>query len=447
MARPNAAASPPSADLEDLILELRHKFVDYLIGELRRHGLQRDAEDVLQDALGTVLREWDRWPADPDLRRAWAWNAIKFAAREAIKRHYRHERIARVELCDMADTGDTTLAEREHQALKLGIDISRAAISDSGNRDFAERYATRASLLAAISVLTPIEQAVLLRGAVDGESRTTLAADLGMSVDQLDAILFRSRQIVRLIVRHADGNNVSDEEAELLWAMLDNRLQGREAKIFRRHYTACTTCQRLARIHADVDRAGRQLVIGLPGFLFALPRPGGGAPVGGGAASASGAPSSAAGVGVGAASGGAGAKVAVALTVAGVGLGGVGAGVLAHLRGYDAALTSRTPSHVTHSALGASQATRSVDRLAAARAAALVSDVAPARTRVPKRRAGRPSPSPTPRLASSAAATVAAAPPATQSPTSPTSAAGGSSAAPAASSGAPSGGEFVVGSH
>jgi hypothetical protein len=91
---------------------------------------------------------------------------------------------------------------------------------------------------------------------VEDQDRETVARKLGLSVGQVDAILFGARSIVHTLIAHANGNKVTDDEHRALWAFLDGKLSGRAYKLQKRHYDHCSACQRLARMRNYVEEGG-----------------------------------------------------------------------------------------------------------------------------------------------------------------------------------------------
>jgi hypothetical protein len=84
----------------------------------------------------------------------------------------------------------------------------------------------------------------------------TDARKRGLSVAQVDAILFAARSIVRTLIAHANVNKVTDDERRALWAFLDGKLSGRAYKLQKRHYDHCSACQHLARTRNHIEEDG-----------------------------------------------------------------------------------------------------------------------------------------------------------------------------------------------
>lgn len=136
------------------------------------------------------------------------------------RRHHRRRRIAKLEPADFSEVGTST-KQRSNLAKQLGTAIAQDALQSPTGGDLAERFATRATLDVALGALTREELAVMWLRLVEDENRETVARKRGLSVAQVDMILFAARSIVRTLIAHANDDKVTDDERRALWAFLD----------------------------------------------------------------------------------------------------------------------------------------------------------------------------------------------------------------------------------
>jgi len=127
-------------------------------------------------------------------------------------------------------------------------------------------------LVAAIATLTDLEQRVLFMTA-RGDDCKEIAEDLGVSHQQTREALMRARRLCRMLIEHADGQKVSENEAQLLWQYRDGELSGKRARELKRHVQHCTACQRLLGLEEAVEKAGMHAILPIPLLLLAAGKP------------------------------------------------------------------------------------------------------------------------------------------------------------------------------
>lgn len=438
-----------------------HVMRDYLDRRLRgTHDVS--AEDVLQEALIRIWRQFNEWPAEPERRIIFLRQTLKVAAIDAIRvRRGRNGTTPREYPIDFADLERAQRSDAigDHMVREIGQIIARDALERMG--DGPERI-QRSVLLASCAALTDLERRVLFMTA-RGDNGVQIADELGVTHQHAREALMRARKLVRSLIEHADAGKLRPEEAKRLWQLRDAKLSGRPKREAQRHLDHCTTCQRIIGIEDGINAAGMRVFLPLPaialaGSLFGTGAGGGVAATGGAGSGAAGTGATSVGTQVGgtlaATSGGAtaaggsvlaGITAKVALGLAGLAVAGstTGVGKLIHDR--------QEPEPRQHAALTASAVPVMHDATAAARSITTAAPAkpkhrtAPARQRTRTRRpAGRSSqpPQSTTATAQPVARTVTSTFASTRTNTSTRSV----NATPKPNARQPSSGEFVLGS-
>jgi len=250
--------------------ENRHLFVDYI--QRRLDGPHKNAaEDALQEGLLKIWHEWEDWPEDREQQIRFARQSLKFAALEAVRKRTGRDGSPRAgEIVVDFSAVDTPVASTP-SAERLARDLGRAIAEGSLVKDQIG-YLEKASLVAAIATLTDLEQRVLFMTA-RGDDCKEIAEDLGVTHQQTREALMRARRLCRMLIEHADGEKVSDKEAELLWQYRDGQLSGKRARELKRHVQHCTACQRLIGLEDAVEKAGMHAILPIPLLLLAAGKP------------------------------------------------------------------------------------------------------------------------------------------------------------------------------
>jgi len=120
--------------------------------------------------------------------------------------------------------------------------------------------------------LTDLEQRVLFMTA-RGDDCKEIAEELGVTHQQAREALMRARRLCRMLIEHADGQKVSEQEAQMLWQYADGELSGKRARELKRHVSHCTACQRLLGLEESVSKNGMLVVLPIPVLLLAAGKP------------------------------------------------------------------------------------------------------------------------------------------------------------------------------
>lgn len=260
------------------------------------------AEDALQEGLIKIWNEWDEWPTDESERIRFARQALRIAALEAIRKRTGRDGSPRAGeiVVDFADLDGH--ARPAPAAEQLARDLGKAIAAQSLVKDQLA-FLEKASLVAAIATLSDLEQRVLFKTA-QGDDCKEIATDLGVTHQQAREALMRARRLSRMLIEHADGQKVSEQEAKLLWQYADGQLSGKRARELKRHIEHCTACQRLLGLEETIGTNGALVVLPIPVLLLAAGKTLTGGSVAAASAGAVGSGSAAGGAGVGAQLGG-----------------------------------------------------------------------------------------------------------------------------------------------
>jgi RNA polymerase sigma factor (sigma-70 family) len=294
-------------------------FRAYLSSALRASRVEVD--DAFQHGLLRIWREFDGWPADPGEQRAYAIQALRYAAKDALRSASAAGRAAQLPV-DFAAL-EATSAEHNDLQREVHAALARRASERDPRDDDTSRALEDEVIVAAMAALSPEEQEVLwLSG--DGFDDKEIAAQLQISHQAARTLKMQARGLLRGLIDHAQGvSTISDDERAQLWAYLDGDLCGRDKRAARRHYAACAACRELAEVERGALARGARVWLPLP-LLFGGTAKASAATAGAAAAVAV-AASGGGGGGGASAFGGLGAKAAVGLVA--LALAGAGAGV------------------------------------------------------------------------------------------------------------------------
>lgn len=244
-----------------------HVMRDYLERRLRgAHDVS--PEDVLQDALIRIWRQFKEWPTEPERRIIFLRQALKVAAIDAIRsRRGRNGTTPREYPIDFADLerAQRSDAVGDQMIREIGKAIARDAVDRMS--DGPERI-QRSVLLASFAALTDLERRALFMTA-RGDNGVQIAGELGVSHQQAREALMRARKLVRSLIEHADAGKLRPEEAKRLWELRDGKITGRPKREAQRHLDHCSTCQRILAIEDGVNEAGVRVFLPLPFIALA----------------------------------------------------------------------------------------------------------------------------------------------------------------------------------
>ena len=292
-----------------------------------------DAGDALQEGLLRYFRQYgDDFPADPREARRHLFRAVKLGAYDAIRRWHHQAKVRVVatdleavdELCAEVYGGDTQI--RDEYALRA----ARAVRDLAEANDHADAVVDAHVLELALAALEPLEYEVIVR---QPARRDELAAELGVSENQVRNALHSGRKLARTLIEHASGAPLSEPEREDLFALLDGQISDRKRRRdAQRHLDNCPACQQIAERERRINALGARIFMPLPVLLgLAKPLAAAGAGAAGSASAAGGSGSAATSSGGGLLAtigGGSSAKIAAFVAVAAA-AGGGGAAVKA----------------------------------------------------------------------------------------------------------------------
>jgi RNA polymerase sigma factor (sigma-70 family) len=390
--------------LEDWLEQVLPELDDYVHARLRYAGLSADrADDVLQDALLRIYRQWDHWPAgEREGVGAYAHRILNLVIDTTLRRDRRRGHIA-IESLDAA----VDAWERERPTPSaVGRAVAERAL-DNGS-DHASEVVERLTILGVLQVLDPVDLQLMHLASHEGLSHAEIADATGLKVSQVSLRLSQATRTVRELYAHATGRAVADAERQRLYDLLDGRLHGGARRHAKLHLDHCSVCQELLARERDTSRRAGQLVVGLPVGLMLVDHVGQHATVleGVRAAAAANPP---AGVAAGpvhplvSLTTTAGGKLALTLTSAAIALGGTTAAAIGHHAGIDDTVgTAVVVAKVEHaSPSGRFDAAGPLDAAVIAQAASAVKPLPRASRHARQPQSGRTAPAGSPVLARS----------------------------------------------
>jgi RNA polymerase sigma factor (sigma-70 family) len=242
---------------------------NYMAGQVA--GSNVNAEDALQEGLVRIWREWEGWPGDHEEQLRYAQRALRCAAVDAIRREHGRDG-ARPQTLSV----DFQLAEAgggidnghisDPALAALGLALAEQAAEQRDD----ERFVERGVLVGALVALKPLERRVVWELAREQRSYKEVATELGITPMKVRDVFFEARALLRTLIAHADGSNISRAERAQLFDLLDGELKGREKRIAQRHLDSCEACQRLAAIERNVTTAGAHVFLPLPMVLMGV---------------------------------------------------------------------------------------------------------------------------------------------------------------------------------
>lgn len=263
----NGIRRADQAAFREFVDSHHHVMRDYLERRLRgAHDVS--PEDVLQDALIRIWRQFKEWPTEPERRIIFLRQALKVAAIDAIRsRRGRNGTTPREYPIDFADLerAQRSDAVGDQMIREIGKAIARDAVDRMS--DGPERI-QRSVLLASCAALTDLERRALFMTA-RGDNGVQIAGELGVSHQQAREALMRARKLVRSLIEHADAGKLRPEEAKRLWELRDGKISGRPKREAQRHLDHCSTCQRILAIEDGVNEAGVRVFLPLPFIALA----------------------------------------------------------------------------------------------------------------------------------------------------------------------------------
>jgi RNA polymerase sigma factor (sigma-70 family) len=269
---PHRAPRSQDSAFAALCDELHHVFTDANLHRAAHAagggGLAIDVDDLRQEALIRVLKQFNEYPTDAGQREAWARRSLRVAAMDAVRAVggrkivdprarkapqasnrdevlYAHNVSLNGHYANLAFSADAPLKARGQAVEQLARSIrERIAIED-------ERYEARLlaeTLTGLVAVLHDREQHALLRSAA-GHSAADIAADLDVSPATVNVILHTAKWLVRTALEHADGpNRIPKDHWAALERYLDTPRRGSRAENnMKRHLKMCAACNAYAQ--------------------------------------------------------------------------------------------------------------------------------------------------------------------------------------------------------
>jgi RNA polymerase sigma factor (sigma-70 family) len=251
--------------LDAFVASNRARLLAYTTRLVRDNRL--DAEDVLQDALMRILKEFGDWPRGEETRLRYAQEAIQLTAADAARKQARRRRLAGEEvLVDFAAAEERRGSEDGHDSIASALSSAMAARADSA--EDIDALVERSVVAASFKALDEQERTAMYLS-LNGYKPREIAPRMGLDDAKVRQMLHQARAVVYDLVLHASGESVPKRDVERLVALREGRLSGREKRLARRHLENCAACQRLAELEGRVEGAAATAFV--PPFLILAP--------------------------------------------------------------------------------------------------------------------------------------------------------------------------------
>jgi RNA polymerase sigma factor (sigma-70 family) len=221
------------------------QYQDVLRAAAARHvrGLA-EVEDVVQEALIRVVREFPSWERDHRLRNA--LRAVRCASVDALRRE--HGTGERPELV----TFDFSALDATEEDCPVPSGMGAALARRSEGSPLAESGVLEDSL----SRLSREELRVLLGIAHRGETPDEVADELRLSQGRVAYLYDEGRTHVRALIRHGRGDGLAGVERLALIELETGRLTGRRRRRAQRHLDDCQVCRAIEVLERRVGPSG-----------------------------------------------------------------------------------------------------------------------------------------------------------------------------------------------
>jgi DNA-directed RNA polymerase specialized sigma24 family protein len=232
-------------------------------------GSRVEVDDVAQEALQKMWKQWRGWSTDPEERRRNANQVLRDCAIDALRAlngRSGHKRGRETPI-------DMQALDRPHDDAELRQPLTREvagrivadALAAQSDSDVDEIHA---AILATLAVLDWNEKLVFFAvnplDGRDGISIRQAAANFGLNDATARGLYANARNTVLWLTNCALGKPLGEQELADLTAYAAGQLKGPKRKHVRRHVAECENCRAVLDAQREVAARGAAIFLPLP---------------------------------------------------------------------------------------------------------------------------------------------------------------------------------------